>query len=258
MKPAKARSSDLQALEWLAHTPGVLQGLFDGLPDVLFYVKDLEGRYLWGNRTLLERAGLVDAHQVIGLTADQLFPVAGTSTLAQDLEVIRSGHPIRERLRLYRSARGERYWCLSSKYPLRDTAGRLVGLAGLSRDLPRPNERHRSYRRLASFLETVDSGIDQPIRIAEAARQAAVSVDTLTRLVFQVFHLSPKQLLMKRRIDKACQMLEETSMTITDIAAACGYADHSAFTRQFRVATHVTPQRYRMLQTATSPAGALP
>ncbi|MCA0239235.1 MAG: AraC family transcriptional regulator [Proteobacteria bacterium] len=241
---------DRQALEWLTRTPGLIEALFDGLPDVLFYIKDGEGRYLWANQTLIDRAGLQGLQAVVGKTADQLFPVTGSSTVAQDLELIRTGHPIRELLRLYRTFRGERYWCLSSKFPLLDGGRRIVGLAGLSRDLPRPNERHRSYHRLAKFLDYIDEGLDQPVRIADAAEHASVSIDTLGRLVFEVFQVTPKQLLMKKRIDKACQLLEETTMSITDVAAACGYADHSAFSRQFRAATQTTPAQYRSTQKA--------
>ena len=243
---------DRQVVEWLTRTPGLVEALFDGLPDVLFYIKDTEGRYLWANQTLIDRAGLHGLEAVVGKTADQLFPVAGSSTVAQDMEVIRTGHPIRELLRLYRTYRGERYWCLSSKFPLQDASKRIVGLAGLSRDLPRPNERHRSYHRLARFIDYIDEGIDQPVRIADAADHASVSTDTLGRLVFEVFHLTPKQLLMKKRIDRACQMLEETTVSITEVAAACGYADHSAFTRQFRAATHITPAQFRATQKSSA------
>lgn len=235
-----------QTLEWLVRTPGLVEQLFDGLPDVLFYIKDSEGRYLWANRTLIERSGLGGVGDVIGKTADQLFPVAGSSTVSQDMDVIQTGHPIRELLRLYRTYKGERYWCLSSKFPLLDGSARVVGLAGLSRDLPRPNERHRSYHRLAKFLDFIDKRLDQPVRIADAADHASVSIDTLGRLVSDVFQVTPKQLLMKKRIDKACQLLDETTMSITDIASACGYSDHSAFTRQFRAATLTTPASYRM------------
>lgn len=238
---------DTQTLEWLMQTPGLVEELFDGLPDVLFYIKDVQGRYLWANKTLIERSGFESLSDVVGKTADQLFPVAGSSTMAQDMEVIRTGNPIRELLRLYRTYKGGRYWCLSSKFPLLDGSKRVVGLAGLSRDLPRPNERHRSYYRLAKFLDFIDQRLDQPVRIADAAQHASVSIDTLARLVSDVFHVTPKQLLMKKRIDKACQLLEETSHSITDISSACGYSDHSAFTRQFRVATHITPAQYRVL-----------
>lgn len=120
-----------------------------------------------------------------------------------------------------------------------------MGLAGLSRDLPRPNEKHRSYYRLGKFLDYIDRRLDQPVRIADAADDATISIDTLGRLALEVFHVTPKQLLMKKRVDKACELLEETSQSITDIAGACGYADHSAFTRQFKATTHLTPAQYR-------------
>lgn len=239
-------------LDWLTQTPGLVEALFDGMPDALFYIKDKEGRYLWANQTLLRRAGLESLQDVVAKTADQLFPVAGASTLAQDMEVIRTGHPSLELLRVYRSHRGERHWCLSSKFPLLDSDKRIVGLAGLSRDLPRANERHRSYHRLARFLSYIDERLDQPVRISEAAEHASVSMDTLNRLVLEVFQLTPKQFLMKRRIDKACQMLEETSASISEVAAACGYADHSAFSRQFRAATHITPAQYRSTHKAAA------
>lgn len=232
-------------VEWLLRTPGLFEHVFDSLPDVLFYIKDRQGRYLWVNDTLVRRSGLGDRDDVIGKTADQLFPVSGPSTMAQDLEVIRTQRPIRELLRLYRTSRGERYWCLSSKFPMLDNSRRVAGLVGLSRDLPRPNERHRSYHRLAKFLDYIDSQLDESVLIADAAEHASVSIDTLGRLVYEVFHVTPKQLLMKKRIDKACQLLEETELSITEVSGACGYADHSAFTRQFKAATHITPAQYR-------------
>jgi AraC-like DNA-binding protein len=243
-------SFDERLLKWLVATPDLLEQVFDCLPDVLFYVKDCAGRYLWANSTLIRRSGLHDRAQVIGKTADQLFPVSGASTMAQDLSVVNDQRALRDLLRLYRDPRGDRYWCLSSKFPLTDADGRVVGLAGLSRDLPRPNERHSSYRRLATFIAYIESRPDMNVSIAQAADEAAISIDTLGRLVFEVFHLMPKQLVMKRRIDRACHLLEENSLSITEISAACGYADHSAFSRQFKTATQTTPARYRATHVA--------
>ncbi|MNC78534.1 HTH-type transcriptional activator RhaS [compost metagenome] len=70
-------------------------------------------------------------------------------------------------------------------------------------------------------------------------------MDTLQRLTREVFQLTPKQMLMKARIDRACELLENSMTNITDIASECGYSDHSAFSRQFRAALHCTPQEYR-------------
>jgi AraC-like DNA-binding protein len=130
----------------------------------------------------------------------------------------------------------------------------VVGVVGLSRDLPRPNERHRSYHRLAKFLNYIDQRLAQSVLIADAADYASISMDTLGRLVHEVFHVTPKQLLMKKRIDKACELLESTDQSITEVAYSCGYADHSAFTRQFKSATHVTPNQYRVTHKAVASA----
>ena len=234
-----------QTLTWLVGTPGLLGEMFDSLPTVMFYVKDLAGRYVWANKTLIVRSGLEGVDSVVGKTADELFPVSGSSTVSQDTGVMHTGQAIRDVLRLYWTSSGSRFWCLSSKFPLVDESARVVGLAGLSRDLPRPNEKHRSYHRLAKFLDYVDQNLDQSVRIAAAAKHASVSSDTLARLVLDIYHVTPKQFLMKKRIDRACQLLEDSDDPITRISSACGYSDHSAFTRQFRAATHITPAQYR-------------
>jgi PAS domain S-box-containing protein len=234
-----------QFLQCLLGRSTFLEQVFDRLPDVLFFIKDVEARYVWVNKTLAERSGLHERSAVLGKTADQLFPVSGASTYAQDIEVMRRQRPIQDRLRLYRSQKGESYWTLSSKFPIRNERREVIGLAGVSRDLPRSNERHRNYNRLARFVEYIDLRFDQQVLMSDAAKYAGLSTNTLGRLVYEVFHLTPRQLLMKKRIDKACQLLEETTRSITEVSYACGYADHSAFTRQFRYATGITPVTYR-------------
>jgi len=239
-------------LNCIVQSPLLLEQLFDSLPDVLVYMKDVEGRYLWVNNALVVRSGLKERAEVIGKTSDQLFPVTGAGTMAQDLLVIHTNRSTQEHFRLYKTPSGERYWCLSSKFPLVNSSHEVTGLIGLSRDLPRPNERHRSYYRLAKFLDYIERHLEHGVLISEAARHASFSEDTLGRLVMDVFQVTPKQLLMKKRIDKACQLLEETDEPITFVSSACGYQDHSAFTRQFKIATQITPAQYRANHRAES------
>ncbi len=124
---------DKQVQEWFTRTPELVEAMFDGLPDVMFYVRDAAGRYLWADQTRIERARLKVRANIVGQTADPLFPVAGSSTAAQHLEVNRTARPIRDSLRRYRTCRGDRFWCLRSKFALLDASGHIVGLAGLSR-----------------------------------------------------------------------------------------------------------------------------
>jgi AraC-like DNA-binding protein len=65
------------------------------------------------------------------------------------------------------------------------------------------------------------------------------------RVVRRIFGLTPGQLLIKQRIDAAARALLETGAPVTQVALACGYADHSAFTRQFKAAVGVTPREFR-------------
>jgi len=238
-------SIDEDLLQILAGKPELFERLFDSLSDVMVYVKDAEGRYVWGNQLLIERAGLRSRSALIGKTADELFPSAGPSTRTQDLAVIRSGRPSRDVLRCYRTSAGKTIWCMSFKFPMLNATRKVMGLVGLSRDLPRPGERHQSYHRLAQFLDYIDERLEANVLIADAAKHASTSMDALGRLVYDVFGLSPKQLLLRKRMERACRMLEDGNETITEVSGACGYADHSAFTRQFKAKTQITPAQYR-------------
>ncbi|SDD51413.1 transcriptional regulator, AraC family [Variovorax sp. CF079] len=223
----------------------LLEKMFDHLPSVLFYVKDREARYLVVNSTLLNHSGCRRKEEVVGLTSDDLFGFTGPTTLTQDREVISTGKPVVDVLRLFFSADGRRQWCLSSKFPLSDKAGQVVGLVGVSRILSRPDEKHASYKRLLDFLKMLEAPDQQNLRISEIAVAVNLSMDMLERLCREVFGMAPKQIMMRMRLDRACRKLENGQDSITDIATECGYSDHSAFSRQFKAATMFTPQQYR-------------
>ncbi|MFZ6047358.1 helix-turn-helix domain-containing protein [Pseudomonas sp. CR3202] len=234
-----------ELLHWIEQDLSLLEKLFDRMPDVMFFLKDTEGRYVAVNDTLVRLCGRHSKEEVVGLTADELFPITSSSIMAQDMSVIQTGKEIVDSLRLFRSADGHKQWCLSSKFGIFDRDKKARGLVGISRILARPDEKHLGYKRLLEFSRLVQSNLDQPILISDIAEQVSLSMDTLQRLTREVYQLSPKQILMKARIDKACELLESTTTSITDIASECGYSDHSAFSRQFRAALHCTPQQYR-------------
>jgi len=236
-------SKDL--LHWIDRDLSLMDKLFDRMPDLMFYVKDTLGRYVVVNQTLVRYSGKRTKQDVIGLTADDLFPITSSSIVAQDLSVIHTRKEIIDALRLFRSADGHRQWCLSSKFGIVDGSNQATGLVGISRMLARPDEKHLGYKRLMEFSRLVKENLGQPQLIADIAREVDLSMDTLQRLTREVFQLSPKQILMKARIEKACDMLEHSETSITDIATECGYSDHSAFSRQFKATLHCTPQQYR-------------
>lgn len=93
--------------------------------------------------------------------------------------------------------------------------------------------------------EYLQTHYDQPLGLERLARLAEMPARRFQRLVKRVFHLTPGQLLLKAHLDAAADLLLESERTIVDIAGACGYSDHSAFTRQFKATVGLTPRQFR-------------
>jgi AraC-like DNA-binding protein len=83
--------------------------------------------------------------------------------------------------------------------------------------------------------------------MADLAQITNLSVAQIERYFQKIFSLTPRQMIIKIRLDAASAMLADQSKTITDIAAACGYQDHSAFSRVFKATVGVTPSEYRLV-----------
>jgi AraC-like DNA-binding protein len=228
--------------------PFFAEELFDLLADVVFFVKDAEGRYVLVNVTLMRRCGLQDKRGLIGRTPLDVFPAElGASYAAQDRQVITTGEPIHDRLELHLYPNRAPGWCLTHKIPLFDRDGQIVGLAGISRDLRMPDKEHPVYRRIAVAVTYIQEHYDEPLRVEELARIAKISVAQFERYLQRIFDLTPKQLIIKTRLDAAAHLLAG-DRSVAEIALSCGYADHSAFSRQFRVIVGLSPIKYRALQ----------
>ena len=226
--------------------PSLLEGLFSRLPDVVFFVKDREGRYALVNETLLQRCGIAHKAGLLGRTAEEVFPgPLGASYTAQDRLVLETGAEIRDKLELHLYPRGRQGWCLTFKTPLRDAAGTIEGLVGISRDLPAADARRVEYQQLADAVEYLKEHYTEPLRLEALARVVGLAMDRFERLVREVFGLTPRQLLTQTRIQAASRLLRNKRMTVSDVAHHCGYSDHSAFTRQFKSTVGLTPREFR-------------
>lgn len=96
------------------------------------------------------------------------------------------------------------------------------------------------------MLRQLETHRDEPLQVARLARLAELSVAQLERQFQRVFQLSPGQMLARLRTDAAMRLLRQPG-AIAAVAHACGYADQSAFARQFRRLTGITPRQYRAL-----------
>jgi PAS domain S-box-containing protein len=229
----------------LAADSGFLVELFDHLDDVAFFVKDAEARYVLVNQSLVRRCGGDSREDLLGRTTEELFPPPlGRRYREQDLAVMSSGRPLAGRLELHLYPDHSQGWCLTDKTPISDD-GRIIGLVGLSRDLQPPALEAGDLEDVATVVDTIQREYSSPIRVDDLAASVGLSAYQLNRRVRAVFGVTASQLLTRARIDAASHLLRDGHRTVAAIAAACGYCDQSAFSRQFKAACGLTPRQYR-------------
>ena len=201
----------------------LLEELFDHTPDIAFFIKDAAGRYTTVNNSMVERHGLRSKAQMIGRRpCDVCAGSFGRIPTEQDVQVLRSGHAIVERLELHWLLPHRPVWCLRAPIPSRDIQPEI-----------------------AAALLHLETSYAEPISPSSLASIAKMPAARFVRSIKRIFGITPVQLITKTRIAAGSQSLRDPDRTVADIAHQCGFSDHSAFTRAFRAATGVTPTEFR-------------
>jgi PAS domain S-box-containing protein len=144
-----------KAEEALAQEHNLLSSIINAMPNYV-YVKDLRGRYIMDNAAHRQYLGVDAVHAVEGSTVYDYFtaPVADRFS-EDDREVFETGEPIinREEPATILAEHVREMWLETTKVPLRDTDGRIIGLVGISSDISERKEAEEKLRRFASQLE---------------------------------------------------------------------------------------------------------
>ena len=224
----------------------LLEKLFDPAPDVAFFIKDSAGRYMAVNASLVERHGLRHKGQVLGKRPCEICPGEfGRIPSIQDATLLRTGRPILDHLELHWYAPHKPGWCLTTKLPIRDPDGSITGLIGISRDVRAPIKTRDIPDGFAAALTHLETHVSEPLNPSVLARRSGLTPQRFARLMKRYFGLTPRQFIAKTRIAAASRLLREGRQSIAEVALACGFYDHSAFTRAFRAVTGVTPRQFR-------------
>lgn len=146
----------------LAEERNLLRTLIDNLPD-LVYVKDTESRLMLVNRASLER-GQKTAAELIGKTDFDLHPPElAAQYYADDQMVIQSGQAILDREEPNIDSAGQLRWFSTTKVPLRDSQGQVIGLVGMSRNITERKQMEETLRqseeRFALAVQGSNDGI---------------------------------------------------------------------------------------------------
>jgi AraC-like DNA-binding protein len=227
--------------------------LLDFLPDVLAWVKDRHGRYLWVNRAFLIQYSLdhpdeeefVTLESIRGKTDYDLSPPFLADQFRHDDEQVLAGHRIINRLERLGEARGTTVWNITDKIPVVDTKGAIVGTAGITRAAGPERSLAATVPGFGPALAHMRAHFDQEITNRHLASLSNMSLRAFERQFQTAFHLTPQKFLRKLRLRIASRALMSTDESLSDIALKCGFADQSHFSREFRRQFGRTPRDYR-------------
>jgi PAS domain S-box-containing protein len=123
----------------------MLRALIDNIPDQMF-VKDLKGQFVIANAQMARCVGAASPDELIGKTDFAFFPIELANMYHErEQEVITSGQPMFNSKAMCVDAHGTAFPILSTKVPLYDGSGTLIGVAGVRRDI---SEREKSEEAL--------------------------------------------------------------------------------------------------------------
>jgi PAS domain S-box-containing protein len=223
------------------------------IPGLMFSIKGADGTYVYANQAFADRAGVAGPGDVVGRTARDLFPAELAERYeAQDRRVLATGRMLTNELELIPRSGGSVGWYLTSKSRWTDDDGVPIGVIAASLDL-HTSASAAAHPHLADAVALARARVGEAVTIADLAVAAQMDVAHFERACRRVLSISPKQLLMRCRIEEALRLLETTDHSVARIAEDCGYFDQSAFTRHFRRVVGATPAAWRAQLGRTAP-----
>lgn len=99
--------------------------------------------------------------------------------------------------------------------------------------------------RILKILTLIDSGSYLPINLSELSRDLHIERTYCSKLFRQVTGESFSNWIRRARIQRACVLLDEEPLSVTQISEAVGYADITTFERNFRREIGFSPREFR-------------
>jgi phosphoserine phosphatase RsbU/P len=150
----------------------LLKTLMDNLPDNIYF-KDRESRFTTVNRAMAAWFGLKDPAGLIGKTDADLFaPEHAQAALRDEQAILRTGQPLVNREEKETWADGRETWVSTTKLPLKDPNGQIIGTFGLSRDITEKKRAEEKLAALARELRAKNEALEEDLEMARELQQA--------------------------------------------------------------------------------------
>jgi AraC-like DNA-binding protein len=220
--------------------------LFDHLPELDFFAKDRDGRFVACSTGLLRRLHLTTESEIIGVTDSDLHPPEVVKAiLKDDARIMETGEPLIGRIEALYAEKHATDWFITTKLPIRDPAGKIIGVMGLVKSFRGQFANSPEKRGIEAAVLHIHQHYNTKIAIAEVARVAGQSPRQLLRHFRQTFGMSVQDFVIRTRVQAASDALLSSDQNMGEIAQAVGFYDQAAFSRLFKKHTGLTPMAYR-------------
>lgn len=126
--PAPTPRAPLQSIDFL-------RALLESTPDPIYF-KDRDSRFVMISRSMARFLGLADPQEAYGKCDHQFFSAEHADTARKDeIRIMETAEPIIDLVEKETWPDGHVSWASTTKLPLRDAAGHIVGTFGISRDV---------------------------------------------------------------------------------------------------------------------------
>ncbi len=107
------------------------------------------------------------------------------------------------------------------------------------------NSRNPQFEKLCLLRGNLISNPELPWKISQIADDLFISKSYLQKIYKSYFGKSIIEELIQFRLDKAKELLTSSDLSVTEIAARCGYSSYNYFVRQFKDVEGVSPSEFR-------------
>lgn len=100
------------------------------------------------------------------------------------------------------------------------------------------------------FEATIQNNLYSNLSVVQMAQLCAMSSSSFKRKFQEIYNESPKKYVGKKKLERALNLLKNSSERISTIAYECGYETISTFNRSFKLSTGISPSKFRLDQNA--------
>ncbi len=231
----------------------LIGNLLTCIPGLHYVIKDVSGRFMMMDDAFLRKLHLKSKRELLGKTDYDLFPKdVAEGYVKDDQYVIENRKALLNRIEVIPSSQKLLEWWVTSKYPVFNLEGEIIGIAAITSRTDRVDMPSVQNPEMQEVVLYISKHYGSAITLDDLSKVAKMSERTFIRHFRKCYNTSPLKYVSQARLNAACHDLIYSHEGISEIAFKCGFFDQSHLTREFRAKFNITPLGYRKRHRAFS------